>query len=60
MMTRSPPPGGSVALEGLKVMFDTPLLEDFQLRLKLRELLLIEAIHVQDFKFWFNVHCLLA
>ena len=49
-VTRSLPPGGSVPLDGLKVMFGTPLLEDFQLRLKLRELLLIEAKHVQSLR----------
>jgi len=50
MITRSPPPGGSVSLEGLKVMFGTPLLKDFQLRLMLCELLLMEAIQVQALK----------
>ncbi len=57
IVTRSLPPGGSVPLDGLKVMFGTPLLEDFQLRLKLCELLLIEAKHIQTKNFWPKVHC---
>src|SRR5712691_2921926 len=60
MITRSPPPGASVLLDGLKVILGTPVLDDFQLKLRLCELLLIEAIHVQYLRFWLSVHCLLA
>jgi hypothetical protein len=47
IITRSPPPGGSVSLDGLKVILGTPELEAFQLKFRVLELLLIEAIHIQ-------------
>ena len=41
--TRSVPPGAIVSPDGLKTIFATPVLDDFQLRVKLSELLLIDA-----------------
>ena len=47
MTMRSPPPGLSVSLPGLKVMLATPLLDACQLRLWSLELLLIDAMQDQ-------------
>ena len=58
--TRSPPPGVSVSLDGLKLMFGTPLLDAFQLRLWLLELLLIDAVQAQPPGFGLKVQSLLA
>ena len=41
-------------------MFDTPLLDDFQLRLRLFELLLIDAMQIQAERFGLKVQSLLA
>jgi hypothetical protein len=60
IITRSPPPGGSVSLDGLKVILGTPELEAFQLKLRVLELLLIEAIHIQALRCWSKLHCVLA
>jgi hypothetical protein len=56
IITRSPPPGGSVSLDGLKEILGMPELEAFQLKLKVLELLLIEAIHIQALRCWSKLH----
>jgi len=58
--TLSPPSGAIVSADGLKVMFGTPLLDDFQLRPRLFELLLIDAMHIQAARFELKVQSLFA
>jgi len=58
--TRSPAPGVIVPADGLKVIFDTPLLDDFQVRLRVFELLLIDAVHIQAARFELKVQSLSA
>src|SRR5438874_7239714 len=58
--TLSPPFAGIVSPDGLKAMFATPLLDDFQLRLRLFELLLIDAMQIQAERFESKVQSLLA
>src|SRR6266567_100818 len=60
IVTLTPPLAGRVPLDGLKEMLGTQLLAVFQFRLRLCELLLIEAIHVQTLRSAFNVHCVFA
>lgn len=53
--TCSSAPGVIVPADGLKVIFDTPLLDDFQVRLRVFELLLIVAVHIQATRFKLKV-----